>query len=628
MNTKQIEELTGISRQNIRYYERMGLLQPKRDEGNKYRDYSEDDVGRLKMIKMLRMLDMPIEEIGKVIHRETTLHEAIEVQKEELVLRQKQLQAAIDMCGRIEKSEKPEEQVEQYLNEMEYLQTRKGGFAQIVDDYRQIAAATEQKQFTFQVPYALHSDEDIWRELVNYGDECGLSFLRVKGKIPLTVKVDDIEYEVYTIRTHHTGDGIPATAVVCTMCHPETAQDAKIPPGRKKVMQTVYEVFRNVRRQRWKSVLAAGVCAVMVCFMALYMGNLDSNKKQLRNLPNVYEITGEVKNPTGSQSKGILIPEELTAAVKESAYIKAYKETISMSGTYDQVEIRVIGANCLSAAENLLDRDVDWAQGSENLTFFSQGGGCIADEMFMMNHGLELGDEIQTEIQYYGVEERKEDILVKYPLEAVGLKIIGSTELKDNDLICPLTDVKKWFEESGAEYLSGSAAFTLKEPETMNRFKQDMINAGFLETSATAKMSYIGNRLVIDDLDYITSAQNLRKSIGFLTGFYPLLLVLVLLMGYMVSWILMQSRRLELAIMKSLGSGNLRITVQVFAEQMFLAAAGCICGIAINIVFGWGSGITLLKIAGLFIICYGIGTVISLGFIRRIGVMGLLSGKE
>ena len=47
LNTKQAEELTGMSRQNIRYYERMGLLEPARDDSNAYRDYSEEDIRRL-----------------------------------------------------------------------------------------------------------------------------------------------------------------------------------------------------------------------------------------------------------------------------------------------------------------------------------------------------------------------------------------------------------------------------------------------------------------------------------------------------------------------------------------------------------------------------------------------------
>ena len=76
MNTKQIEELTGITRQNIRYYERQGLLEPARDTGNAYRDYSGEDLRRLKLIKMLRMLDMPIKEIGLVLEGKLPLKEA------------------------------------------------------------------------------------------------------------------------------------------------------------------------------------------------------------------------------------------------------------------------------------------------------------------------------------------------------------------------------------------------------------------------------------------------------------------------------------------------------------------------------------------------------------------------
>lgn len=64
MNTKQVEEVTGITRQNIRYYERQNLLEAARDTGNAYRDYSEEDVRRLKLIKMLRLLDMPLKRSG------------------------------------------------------------------------------------------------------------------------------------------------------------------------------------------------------------------------------------------------------------------------------------------------------------------------------------------------------------------------------------------------------------------------------------------------------------------------------------------------------------------------------------------------------------------------------------
>ena len=65
MKIKHVEELVGITRKNIRYYEEEGLLAPGRAE-NGYREYHEDDIRRLKQIRLLRRLTVPIGEIRDV----------------------------------------------------------------------------------------------------------------------------------------------------------------------------------------------------------------------------------------------------------------------------------------------------------------------------------------------------------------------------------------------------------------------------------------------------------------------------------------------------------------------------------------------------------------------------------
>lgn len=45
----QIAELTGFSKETIRYYEDIGLLQPEHDEKN-YREYTDSDIKRLKLV--------------------------------------------------------------------------------------------------------------------------------------------------------------------------------------------------------------------------------------------------------------------------------------------------------------------------------------------------------------------------------------------------------------------------------------------------------------------------------------------------------------------------------------------------------------------------------------------------
>ena len=63
MRINKVEELVGITKKNIRFYEEKGLLNPERSSENGYREYSDEDVAMLQKIKLLRQLSIPIEEI-------------------------------------------------------------------------------------------------------------------------------------------------------------------------------------------------------------------------------------------------------------------------------------------------------------------------------------------------------------------------------------------------------------------------------------------------------------------------------------------------------------------------------------------------------------------------------------
>lgn len=63
MKINQVEQLVGITKKNIRFYEEQGLLSPGRNRENGYRDYTEEDVKKLEQIKLFRKLGLPLEEI-------------------------------------------------------------------------------------------------------------------------------------------------------------------------------------------------------------------------------------------------------------------------------------------------------------------------------------------------------------------------------------------------------------------------------------------------------------------------------------------------------------------------------------------------------------------------------------
>ena len=84
MTIKEVEERTGLTRSNVRFYEKEKLIAPSRNENNSYRDYSERDVEDIKKIAYLRTLGISIEDIRKVMSKETTLQKVIERQSEAL----------------------------------------------------------------------------------------------------------------------------------------------------------------------------------------------------------------------------------------------------------------------------------------------------------------------------------------------------------------------------------------------------------------------------------------------------------------------------------------------------------------------------------------------------------------
>lgn len=383
MNTKQVEDITGLSRQNIRYYERMGLLSPGRAKENGYRDYSDEDVEALQMIKMLRMLDLSIEDIHQVIHKEVALEDAIKQQKELLASRQKQLAAAMEMCDRIVKAKETVIRPEEYLKEMEYLQNREGGFAQFYNDYKRVAEEERQKQFFFQVNRGLHQEREIWQEIVKYAEEEGVTVTKVNHTSGLRVCIDDLEYDVHTAISRNSEEHSIVTTVVGIRSNRESNSPPPIPHHRKRLFQMVYEMGRTLNRQRWKSILTICVCAMVVSFMGVYIGNVSNLKSQFRQLSDVYQITGEIRNRSGKLAEGLIISEKLTNALKESSYITSYVEEMDLNGRISHNDsITVRGINNRMALKSQVTGRIDWNQGTGTDTFFqrTQGNVCVVDE--------------------------------------------------------------------------------------------------------------------------------------------------------------------------------------------------------------------------------------------------------
>lgn len=100
MRTGEVEKLTEVKEANIKFYEREGLINPRRNE-NGYRDFSDEDVKSINRIKTLRMLDVPIPEIKKLFDGDVQLKAVLEERLSEMNLQAKALDNRMESCRRI-----------------------------------------------------------------------------------------------------------------------------------------------------------------------------------------------------------------------------------------------------------------------------------------------------------------------------------------------------------------------------------------------------------------------------------------------------------------------------------------------------------------------------------------------
>lgn len=100
MKIKQVEELVGITRKNIRFYEEQGLLNVERAE-NGYREYHTADIARLQEIKLFRKMDISIEEMRALFEKRKSLQVCLEQHLGELERRREGLVKMQEMCQRL-----------------------------------------------------------------------------------------------------------------------------------------------------------------------------------------------------------------------------------------------------------------------------------------------------------------------------------------------------------------------------------------------------------------------------------------------------------------------------------------------------------------------------------------------
>lgn len=238
MNIKQAEQQSGVARQNIRFYEKQGLLTPARNPDNDYREYRDTDIRTLKLIRALRMVDMPLEEIRAVLQGKTTLDTAAAAQQARLAAQAQQLQSAIkvcqDLCGT------PSTQtldVDALLTRMDAEPTPGGYFTGWVEDYRKLALSEHKKRFNFVPDDPVTNPKQFTEALLHYAAQNNLDIVITRESMYPQFTLDGVEYKAE--RLYRAVGRVPMAVVRCTVAHPEQ-YEPDIPLARRRLQKALH----------------------------------------------------------------------------------------------------------------------------------------------------------------------------------------------------------------------------------------------------------------------------------------------------------------------------------------------------------------------------------------------------
>ena len=123
MKINEVEAQVGITKKNIRFYEEQGLLSPRRNSENGYRDYGEAEVAVLRQIKLMRKLGVPLEEIRRM-QAGGTVADGMRRHLVTLERERKSLEQSIQLCGSLKDREERLDALDAavLLEEMERLE--------------------------------------------------------------------------------------------------------------------------------------------------------------------------------------------------------------------------------------------------------------------------------------------------------------------------------------------------------------------------------------------------------------------------------------------------------------------------------------------------------------------------
>lgn len=428
--------------------------------------------------------------------------------------------------------------------------------------------------------------------------------------------------------------------------------------------------IRNIFRNGAISLVVPVLIMVLLVFLSVFDGWKQGFSEELSHVYEDIPVTFQLTDVTGRKVDELVISDLQVDYLKENEYVQElwssnmfYAKSLGKPIEVDQKGIVDFEkpleipqgsfafetmkeqwkgmSTPLVATDNIYktpqliyesDLEITWIEGFSYEKFLlnelpsGEYYGCIAPSYFLEQEHLKPGDRVGIAIP----------IDTEFNIVSEIVEIAGVYESSDEtDAIFMTTEAidgkyYSWYARSfGNIYVHGvlndrvtSAGGILCNTKALSSFKDELEQ----QYDVIGTVGKYRKWIMIDDKVLYETIDNLTTYIWYMDLLYPVVLGLIVILGFVVSNILLKIRAREIAMLRSMGCSNRKIFCTILTEYILLVAIGCASGIAISGYLPRGQHLTAQVI--LLISCYFVGTIIALIKNIRSALISALKSEE
>lgn len=396
----------------------------------------------------------------------------------------------------------------------------------------------------------------------------------------------------------------------------------------------------------------------LVLFLCLLNDTIIKKGLQLKEVYKNLDIECVVSNLRGTQTDNLYIKDYIVSLfLSDESTFLGIKDEIPFSSYIEDLKLKLtLKYELLSEGQEVLIPNIFSASNLIGLTRLStdnnvvQDGNVVITYLENYNDSIFLSNEsvcIVSTDQYQTLP--KDDEGNCYLRLAVGdsgynkdafaeqrLKVIGTYEGNSRNIYCPWEIIKSLSVKITGMLHADSLSFSIKDNLQLDTFREllaryftnvDITGAVKNYTASDVLTSYEYAITIYDGILNKTISR-IKANIEVLEILRPIIIIISLLIGFLASFLFVRNRKLEFAVMRSLGTKKGMIFGEAFIEQFILGIIGAALGLIAYYVWyhfeimpPWGSIIA-------FLLCYMIGSSLFVSLIVNVKVMAILKEKE